>query len=515
MAETAAVILSKKDEPGFVRAIGLFDGTMIVVGSMIGSGIFIVAADISRVTGSPGGLLLTWIITGLLTISAALAYGELASLFPHAGGQYVYLREAYSPLWGFLYGWTLFLVIQTGTIAAVAVGFARYLGVLFPSISPTTWIIHPLSLGSKLAISLSIQQFVGIVMIVLITFLNTLGVRLGKLIQNIFTSAKTFSLLGLILIGVFVGRNHAAIVDNFSNFWTVRGAAPIEPGANFFKGWFPTLTAASGFFGLVVAFGVSQVGSLFSADAWNNIGFTAAEVKNPKRDVALSMALGTIIVITLYCLANLAYLFALPLAQIQNAPDDRVATAALNAIFGPVGALMMAGAIIISTFGCNNGLILAGSRVAYAMARDGLFFRATGKLNAKGVPGTALIYQCVWIAVLILLRTKRVDAAGAVTYGNLYSNLLDYVVFAALMFYVLTIVSVFVLRKKRPDAERPYKAFGYPVVPALYIIAASVILFVLLFYRTETAGWSLVIVLLGLPVYWLWSRQSAKTKLDA
>jgi APA family basic amino acid/polyamine antiporter len=517
MAETAppALILSKKDEPGFVRAIGLFDGTMIVVGSMIGSGIFIVAADISRVTGSPGGLLLTWIITGLLTISAALAYGELAALFPHAGGQYVYLREAYSPLWGFLYGWTLFLVIQTGTIAAVAVGFARYLGVLFPSISPTTWIIHPISLGSKLAISLSIQQFVGIVMVVLITFLNTLGVRLGKLIQNIFTSAKTLSLLGLILIGVFVGRNHAAVADNFSNFWTVRGAVAIEPGANFFRGWFPTLTAASGFLGLVVAFGVSQVGSLFSADAWNNIGFTAAEVKNPKRDVALSMALGTIIVIALYCLANLAYLFALPLVQIQNAPDDRVATAALNAIFGPVGASMMAGAIIVSTFGCNNGLILAGSRVAYAMARDGLFFRATGKLNAKGVPGTALIYQCVWIAVLILLRTKRVDAAGAVTYGNLYSNLLDYVVFAALMFYVLTIVSVFVLRRKRPDAERPYKAFGYPLVPALYIIAASAILLVLLFYRTETAGWSLVIVLLGLPVYWLWSRQNVKTKLNA
>jgi basic amino acid/polyamine antiporter, APA family len=516
MAETAppAVILAKKDEPGFVRAIGLFDGTMIVVGSMIGSGIFIVAADISRVTGSPGGLLLTWIITGLLTISAALAYGELAALFPHAGGQYVYLREAYSPLWGFLYGWTLFLVIQTGTIAAVAVGFARYLGVLFPAISPNTWIIHPISLGSKLAISLSIQQSVGIVMVVLITFLNTLGVRLGKLIQNIFTSAKTLSLLGLILIGVFVGRNHAAVADNFSNFWTVRGAVPIEPGANFFKGWLPALTAASGFFGLVVAFGVSQVGSLFSADAWNNIGFTAAEVKNPKRDVALSMALGTIIVIALYCLANLAYLFALPLAQIQNAPDDRVATAALNAIFGPVGALLMAGAIIVSTFGCNNGLILAGSRVAYAMARDGLFFRATGKLNAKGVPGTALIYQCVWIAALILLRTKRVDAAGAITYGNLYSNLLDYVVFAALMFYVLTIISVFVLRKKRPDAERPYKAFGYPVVPALYIFVASAILFVLLFYRTETAGWSLVIVLLGLPVYWLWSRQSAKTKLN-
>ena len=510
MAETALPLTTKtkKEEAGFVRAIGLFDGTMIVVGSMIGSGIFIVAADISRQTGSPGGLLLTWILTGLLTIAAALTYGELAALYPHAGGQYVYLREAYSPLWGFLYGWTLFLVIQTGTIAAVAVGFARYLGVLFPSISPTTWIVKPIALGSKIAISLSVQQFVAIVMIIFITFLNTRGVRLGKLIQNIFTSAKTLSLIGLILIGVFVGRNHAAISDNFSHFWTVRGAVPLEPGTSFFRGWFPTVTAASGFLGLLVAFGVAQVGSLFSADAWNNIGFTAAEVKNPKRDVALSMAFGTIVVITLYCLANLAYLFALPLAQIQNAPDDRVATAALNAIFGPVGALIMAGAIIVSTFGCNNGLILAGSRVAYAMAKDGLFFRATGKLNAKGVPGTALIYQGIWIAVLILLRTRKADAAGAVTYGNLYSNLLDYVVFAALIFYVLTIVGVFVLRAKRPDAERPYRAFGYPVVPLLYIVTALTILFVLLFYRTETAGWSLVIVLLGLPVYWLWSRQN-------
>jgi APA family basic amino acid/polyamine antiporter len=512
MAETALPMTApeKREETGFVRAIGLFDGTMIVVGSMIGSGIFIVAADITRQTGSPGGLLLTWILTGLLTIAAALTYGELAALFPHAGGQYIYLREAYSPLWGFLYGWTLFLVIQTGTIAAVAVGFARYLGVVFHSISPTTWIVQPIALGSHIAVSLSVQQLVGILMIAFITFLNTRGVRLGKLIQNIFTSAKTLSLIGLILIGVFVGRNHAAIADNFSHFWSVRGAQPLEP-ANRFKGMFPTVTAASGFLGLLVAFGVAQVGSLFSADAWNNIGFTAAEVKNPKRDVALSMALGTTIVITLYCLANLAYLFALPLAQIQNAPDDRVATAALNAIFGPVGAIIMACAIIISTFGCNNGLILAGSRVAYAMAKDGLFFRASGKLNSKGVPGTALIYQGVWIAVLILLRTRKVDTTGAVTYGNLYSNLLDYVVFAALIFYVLTISGVFVLRAKRPDADRPYKAFGYPLMPLLYILLALSILFVLLFYRTETAGWSLVIVLLGLPVYWLWSRQKEKS----
>src|SRR5246127_765419 len=412
------------------RSLGLFDSTMIVAGSMIGSGIFIVAGEMAREVGSSGWLLVAWVVAGVLTVTAALSYGELAAMMPRAGGQYVYLREAYSPLWGFLYGWTLFLVIQTGTIAAVAVGFARYLGVLFPSISPTAWIVAPIALGSKYAISLSLQQLVGIAMIAFITFLNTQGVRLGKLIQNIFTSAKTLSLLGLIFVCIFIGRNSAAISDNFSHLWAIRGAQPIEPGASFLRGLIPRVTAASGVFGLFVEFGVAQVGSLFSADAWNNIGFTAAEVKNPKRDVALSMAFGTLIVITLYCLANLAYLCTLPLAQIQNAPDDRVATAALQAVFGPTGAMLMAGAIIISTFGCNNGLILAGSRVAYAMARDGLFFRATGKLNTKGVPGTALIYQGAWIVILILLRTRKPDGSS----GNLYSNLLDYVVFAALLF---------------------------------------------------------------------------------
>ena len=510
MADTTHAIpqSNAKKPTGFVRAIGLFDGTMIVVGSMIGSGIFIVAADISRQTGSAGGLLLTWILTGLLTISAALSYGELAALFPHAGGQYVYLREAYSPLWGFLYGWTLFLVIQTGTIAAVAVGFARYVGVLVPSISPNVWIVHPIALGSKYAISLSVQQLVGVLMIVFLTFINTLGVRLGKLIQNIFTSAKTLSLLGLIFLGIFVGRNAGAITENFNHLWAIRNAQPIEPGANFLRSFVPTITAAGGAFGLLVAYGVAQVGSLFSADAWNNIGFTAAEVKNPKRDVALSMAFGTIIVITLYCLANLAYLCTLPLVQIQTAPDDRVASAALNAIFGPTGAMIMAVAIIISTFGCNNGLILAGARVSYAMAKDGLFFRSTGTLNSRGVPGTALVYQGIWIAVLILLRTRHVDAAGAVTYGNLYSDLLDYVVFSVLIFYVLTIAGIFVLRAKRPSAERPYRAFGYPFVPSLYIVAALAIMFVLLLYRTQTAWPGLVIVLLGVPVYLVWSRRA-------
>jgi basic amino acid/polyamine antiporter, APA family len=358
-------------------------------------------------------------------------------------------------------------------------------------------------LGSWFAISLSVQQLVGVVMIVFLTFLNTRGVKLGKWIQNIFTSAKMLSLLGLIFLCVFVFRNASAIADNFSHFWAIRGAQPIVPGTNFLKSLLPTVTAAGGWYGLALA--VAQVGSLFSADAWNNIGFTAGEVKNPKRDVALSMAFGTIIVMTLYLLANLAYICALPLEQIQNARDDRVATAALSAIFGAKGAWMMAIAIIISTFGCNNGLILAGSRVAYAMAKDGLFFRATGKLNEKGVPGTALVFQGIWIVVLILLRTRKPDG----TYGNLYSNLLDYVVFAALLFYALTIGGIFLLRWKRPDAERPYKAFGYPVLPLLYIVAATGIMVVLLLYQTQTAGLGMAIVLLGVPVYLLWSRRQA------
>jgi len=500
-----------KNEPGFVRAIGLFDGTMIVVGSMIGSGIFIVAADISRQTGSPGGLILTWVLTGLLTVSAALSYGELAAMFPHAGGQYIYLREAYSPLWGFLYGWTLFLVIQTGTIAAVAIGFARFLGVLFPAISPESWIVHPINLGSKYAISLSVQQLAAALMILLLTFLNMLGIRLGKLIQNIFTSAKTLALVGLIVLGIFVGRNAGAISENFSHFWSIRGAVPIEPGAAFLRGWIPTVTAASGFFGMIVAYGVAQTGSLFSADAWNNIGFTAAEVKNPKRDVALSMAFGTCIVITLYCLANLAYLFVLPLVQIQTAPDDRVATAALSAIFGNGGAIVMAVAIIISTFGCNNGLILAGSRVSYAMAKDGLFFRSTGRLNSKGVPGTALILQGIWVVILILLRTRNPSGG----YGNLYNDLLNYVVASVLLFYALTIAGIFVLRAKRPEVERPYKAFGYPILPALYVLGALGIVLVLVLYQTQTAGWGIGIVVAGIPVYWLRSMRMARARGSA
>jgi APA family basic amino acid/polyamine antiporter len=483
---------------------------MIVVGSMIGSGIFIVSADIARHAGSTGGLLAAWVISGVLTVAAALSYGELASMMPKAGGQYIYLREAYSPLWGFLYGWTLFLVIQTGTIAAVAVGFARYLGVVWTAISPSIWIVPPIRLSAKYAISLSVQQLVALLLILFLTFLNTRGLKLGKLIQNVFTSAKTLALAALILAGVFAGRNAAAIQANFASLWAIHDPQTIEPGADWLKSFIPSLTAASGAFGLLIAFGVSQVGSLFSADAWNNITFTAGEVKNPRRDVPISLAAGTAIVIALYILANVAYLSALPLHQIQTAPDDRVATATLAVIFGPSGATLMALAIMVSTFGCANGLILAGARVYYAMARDGLFFRSIGRLNANHVPAMGLVLQGIWAAFLVLLRTRLVDSStGAVTYGNLYGVLLDYVIFAALMFYVLTIGGVFVLRRKRPDAERPYRAWGYPVVPVLYMITATLIMLILILYQTQDTWPGLVIVILGVPVYLLWSRRSS------
>ena len=495
-------------DAGFIRGLGLFDSTMIVVGSMIGSGIFIVSADIARQTGSAGGLLAAWLITGALTVAAALSYGELAAMMPRAGGQYVYLRESYSPLWGFLYGWTLFLVIQTGTIAAVAVAFARFLGVLVPAVSPSVWIIAPVRVSAKYALSLSWQQLIAILLILFLTGANTRGLRLGKWIQNIFTSAKTIALIALIALGIFVGRNAEALHANFSNLWAIQGAQVIRPGADFLRAWVPSVSAAAGAFGLFVAYGVAQVGSLFSADAWNNITFTAGEVKNPRRDVPLSLALGTAIVISLYFLANIAYLSTLTLAQIQSAPDDRVATATLSAIFGNAGAGMMAIAIMISTFGCANGLILAGARVYYAMARDGLFFRSIGILNARRVPSKGLVLQGIWASLLVLARTRLVNpATGVVSYGNLYSDLLDYVVFAVLIFYVLTIFGIFVLRRKRPDAERPYRAFGYPVVPVLYIVAAVAIMLVLILYKTQTTWPGLLIVVLGAPVYMFWSRR--------
>ncbi|OLE55690.1 MAG: amino acid transporter [Acidobacteria bacterium 13_1_20CM_3_53_8] len=506
----AEAILEGDERTGFIRGLGLLDSTMIVAGSMIGSGIFIVSADISRQVGSAGWLLLVWIVTGLLTVAAALSYGELAAMMPKAGGQYVYLRESYTPLWGFLYGWTLFLVIQTGTIAAVAVGFARFLGVLVPSISPTSWIISPINISHDYALSLSTQQLIGILLIVFLTILNTRGLKLGKIIQNIFTSAKTLSLVALILLGIFVGSRLGAGGANFHDMWTPKAVEPIVPDFSFVS----PVSAALGAFGLFIAFCVAQVGSLFSADAWNNITFTAGEVKNPQKNIPLSLAAGTGLVITLYVLANVAYLTTLSMTQIQHAPDDRVATAALQVILGSAGAAVMAVAIIISTFGCNNGLILAGARVYYAMARDGLFFKATGKLNDKHVPAMGLILQCVWAALLVLPRTRKygtnglplTDAHGVFQYGNLYSDLLDYVVFSVLIFYVLTIIGLFILRSKKPDAPRPYRAFGYPIIPALYIIAATAIMLVLLLYKTKTSWPGLAIVLTGIPVYFIWRK---------
>jgi len=498
---------------GFVQGLGLLDSTMLVAGSMIGSGVFIVSADIGRQVGSAGWLLMVWLVTGALTISAALSYGELAAMMPRAGGQYVYLREAYGPLWGFLYGWTLFLVIQTGTIAAVAVAFSRYLGVLVPSISPTSWIIPPINLSTSYAISLSRQQLVALLVIALLTFINTRGLQIGKIIQNIFTSAKTLSLAGLILVGLLLARNNDVLGANFADGWTPRGVSPVKPDLSLL----PSVTATRGAFGLFVAFCVAQVGSLFSSDAWNNVTFTAGEVKNPRRNVPLSLACGTGLVTALYILANLGYLCLLPLDQIQHAPDDRVATAAIESVFHGAGPMIMAIAIMISTFGCNNGLILSGARVYYAMARDGLFFQATGKLNKCSVPAMGLILQGVWTCFLVLPRTRLRELNGApkldpVTgveqYGNLYSALLDYVILAALIFYVLTIIGLFVLRRKRPAAERPYRAFGYPVVPALYIVAASAISLVLVFYKTATSWPGLMIVLAGVPAYFIWRGQN-------
>jgi APA family basic amino acid/polyamine antiporter len=477
----------------FRRGLGLFDSTMVVIGSMIGSGIFIVSADMARQVGSPGWLLVAWAVTGVLTVSAALSYGELAAMMPRAGGQYVYLREAFSPVWGFLYGWTLFLVIQTGTIAAVAVAFARFLGVLWPAVAEDRYLIAPVHITTGYAVSLSTAQLVGVILIALLTYTNTRGLQYGKIVQNIFTTAKTGALLALVALGLTVGWNATAAGANFGDAWTVRNASEIVPGLS-------AVTA----FGLFVAICVAQTGSLFSSDAWNNITFTAGEVRDPRRNLPLSLALGTGTVMAIYLLANVAYLATLPLAAIQHAPSDRVATATLEAILPGLGAALMAAAIMISTFGCNNGLILAGARAYYAMARDGLFFKNVGRLNGALVPAGGLVLQGAWAAILVLPRTYN-PATGA--YGNLYGNLLDYVISAALIFYILTIAGVFRLRRIRPDAARPYRAFGYPVVPALYIVGATIILGVLFAYRPATTWPGLAIVLLGVPVYLVWRKR--------
>jgi basic amino acid/polyamine antiporter, APA family len=475
------------------RSLGLFDSTMIVAGSMIGSGIFIVAGEMAREVGSSGWLLVAWVIAGVLTLAAALSYGELAAMMPHAGGQYVYLREAYSPLWGFLYGWTLFLVIQTGTIAASSVGFSRYLGVLWPQIAENRYIIPPIHILPTYAISLSTAQAVALVVIAFLTWTNTNGLKYGKGVQNVFTTMKLGSLLAVIAIGILIGWKASVVKANFGSAWTPRdfvvsGNAPSP------------LTAA----GMLVALCVAQIGSLFAADAWNNITFSAGEVKDPSRNVPLSLALGTFIVIGLYLAANFAYLVVLPFSVVQHAPTDRVAATMMQAIFPTAGAVIIAVAIMVSAFGCMNSLILSGARAYYAMALDGLFFKPAGALNRAHVPGAALVMQGAWSAVLVLIRTYQ-PATGA--YGNLYSNLLDYIISAALIFYILTIGGVYRLRRLRPDAERPYRAFGYPVVPAFYILCAGVILAILFLYRPATTIPGVIIVLLGVPAYLLFRSQ--------
>jgi basic amino acid/polyamine antiporter, APA family len=455
---------------GLVKGLGLLDSTTLVAGTMIGSGIFIVSADIARQVNSPSLMLLVWIATAALTMIAALSYGELAAAMPLAGGQYVYLREAFGPLWAFLYGWTLFLVIQTGTMAAVAVGFAKYLGVFAPWISDQNYIAGSGKVG------FTTQQLVAILAAAFLAWLNSRGIRAGATVQNIFTFAKTAALACLVIAGILVGRNPAAVSANFTDFW--RGSS-----------WD---------FHTVRLVGVAMVGSLFAADAWNNVTFTAGEVRNPRRNLPLSLALGVGLVMALYVATNFAYLNMLPLAAIQHAPEDRVATTAVAGILGPAAVQVMAAAIIISTFGALNGLTLAGARVYYAMAKDGLFFRKAATLNpVRHAPVFALAIQGVWTAILTLSGT--------------YSELLVYVIFAVLLFYILTILGLFVLRRTQPGLERPYRAFGYPGLPAVYVVSAGLIEILLLLYKPSYTWPGLIIVLLGVPVYYIW-RKKAETQ---
>ncbi|MCX6335373.1 MAG: amino acid permease [Bacteroidia bacterium] len=472
------------------KRVNLFDGISIVAGAMIGSGIFIVSADIARSVGSPGWLLVVWLITGVITVIGAISYGELASMMPHVGGQYVYLKEAYHPILGFLFGWTTFLVIQCGSIAAVAVAFAKFSGVLIP------WISEKNILFSLGALKINSTMVVAIASIMFLTWLNTRGIVTGKTVQNFFTSTKVIALFGVILIGFFATKALGSFEINKEVFWNARQIAPDGH-----------IIPLSGFV-LVAAVGTALVGSLFSADAWYNVTYISGEVINPKRNVPLSLLFGTLIVSVLYMFINFVYIKILPLSGspdgadvlsrgIQFATDDRVATSAMSVVFGESAAVIMAVFIMISTFGCNHGLILAGPRVYYAMAKDGLFFRKVGEINKHGVPGFAITIQGVWAILLCLSGT--------------YSNLLDYVIFAVLIFFTLTILAIFVLRKKRPDIPRPYKAFGYPVIPAIYILTTITIMVILLIYKPAYTFPGLIIVILGIPVYYLWRRLNRKS----
>lgn len=481
-----------------VRALGPVDATMIVIGSMIGSGVFIVSAESARLSGAPGWLLLAWALAGLLTITGALCCSELATMMPRAGGVYVFLREAYGTSIGFLYGWTLFLVIQTGTIAAVAIAFAKFLGVFVPSVSPDHYLIEPIRFGAY-AVSLSLEQLVAIVLIAVLSWSNTRGLEVGKIIQNTFTFTKTAALAAVVVIGFCVGwkPNSAALNSAWWNSWA--------------NGWNPQVAqpgfAITGGLALALLFGRSMVGPLFAQTAWTNVTFIGSEVRDPGKNLVRALVAGCGIVVALYLLANIAYLAVLPFAEIQHAPQNRVAVAMMNTLFGHTGAMCMAAAIMVSTFGCNNGLILAGARVYYAMARDRLFFKNVATTNRFRVPAAALVAQAVWTALLTLPRTVTTNTAtGAVTYGNVYNQLLEYIISADLVFYILMIAALVVLRRKRPDAERPYRTWGYPIVPIVSVLLASVLMIDLTFLAPATSGIGMLIVLTGVPVYFFWRK---------
>lgn len=491
--------------PKLIRGLGLTDASMIVVGSMIGSGIFITSAESARLVGSPGWLLMAWALAGVLTITGALCCAELAAMMPHAGGQYVFLREAYGPAAGFLFGWSLLLVIQTGTIAAVAVAFARFMGVLAPQVSESNYIIAPKQLFGSYAISLSTAQLVAIVLILLLTLTNTRGLKTGKLIQNTFTFTKTAALIGLILVGLLLGWNHQSAAYT-SSWW--------NPLAN---GWNPQAVqpglTMTGTTALLMLLGLAMVGPLFAQSAWNNVTFTGSEVRDPGRNLPRALLIGCGVVVTLYLLANVAYIVTLPLATIQK-PQNSVATATMQTVFGRPGMIVMAVAIMVSTFGCNNGLILAGARVYYAMARDNLFFRKAGLLNNRNVPALALIMQGIWAAFLTLPRTVTTttdskSGAASVAYGNVYTQLLEYIVSADLVFYALMVGAVIVMRRKLPTAERPYRAFGYPLVALIYIALAFLLVIDLAILKPRTSGIGYLLVLTGIPIYFIWRRKSS------
>jgi basic amino acid/polyamine antiporter, APA family len=498
---------AREQRTGLTRSLGLIDATMIVVGSMIGSGIFIVSAESSRLVGSPGWLIVAWMLAGTMTITGALCCAELAAMMPRAGGQYVFLREAYGPATGFVFGWSLLLVIQSGTIAAVAIAFANFMGVLAPRVSATTYLIAPVEFG-RYAVSLSTQQSVAIAMIFALTVTNTRGLRLGKHIQNTFTVMKAAALVALVVVGLTAGWNLGSAVYT-SSWW--------NPWAN---GWEPSVVepglAVAGAAALSLLLGRAMIGPLFAQAAWNNVTFTGAEVRDPGRNLPRALLIGCFTVVGLYLLANVAYVVTLPLAQIQQAEQNRVATALMRTIVGAPGTVVMATAIMISTFGANNGLILAGARVSYAMARDGLLFSRIGTLNRSHVPAVALMTQGVWAALLTLPRTVTVDAdTGAAAYGNVYTQLLEYIVPADLVLFALMVAAVVVMRHKAPAANRPYRTWGYPVVPAVYLTLALLLILDLAYLAPSTSGIGFVILLTGVPVYLVWRRAVASRVLVA